>query len=463
MKAYRQRILLSLGLTVVLLAIGGWYFPPIPSSSMQSDWFWSNKIAPNQTFDLVFIGDSRIYRGIDPDLVVKELVEIDSFRGFNYGFSSAGLDTSFLNAGAALLTPNTKQKIIVLGVTASSLADENLANPHHWQEKKRHPIEIWQRKNINTYLSYFDPTSPVVLRNTYQGKRSGYYQDYHANGWIASDKLPRDEWIGYWYLQNTYPNVKFSRSVRENLIEKVAKWNAEGIKVFGFRPPAAAHFEAVETQCYPEKALKTQFEAIGGTWIEIPQRTSYITYDGNHLEQESARRLSSFIGKAIKKSFTPSSKSLLFASQLNFEFNPSEYWESFNPAFLLTNTTSYEGKKTYQVLPKSYSCTYVYPLDSFLGQNLYIHTSCWMKTAKKEPTAEALLVLSIQDANETILWKGERLLTQSLNPSEWNQLRITENYSHSLAGCTLKAYVWNKGDTAVMIDEFQIEVFQDRE
>lgn len=460
MKAYRQRILLSLGLTIVLLAIGGWCFPPIPSSSMQSDWFWSNKVVPNKKFDLVFIGDSRIYRGINPDLVEAELSTIDSFRGFNYGFSSAGLDTAFMDAGAALLDPNAKRKIIVLGITASSLADENLANPHHWQEKKRHPIEIWQRKNINTYLSYFDPTSPLVLKNAYQEKRSGYYQDYHANGWIASDKLPRDTWIGYWYVQNTYPNVEFSRSVRENLIQKVAQWKAEGIEVFGFRPPAAAHFEAIETQCYPEEALKTQFEAMGGTWIEIPNRTSYVTYDGNHLEKESAKRLSSFVGKAIKKSLSPSSKRLLFDSQLNFESEPSVYWKSFNAELLLNNREAYQGKNAYQVVPKSYSCTYTHSLDSFLNQNLYIRTSCWMKTEKKEPTAEALLVFSIQDAKETILWKGERLLIQSLNPSQWNQLKVVENYTNNLVGCTLKAYVWNKGNTTVMIDEFQVEVFQ---
>ncbi|MBL4650910.1 MAG: hypothetical protein JKY03_14355 [Aureispira sp.] len=461
MNTYLQRMLLSLGLTIVLLAIGGWYFPEIPSSSMQSDFFWSNKVQPNRQFDVVFIGDSRIYRGISPTIITRELSEIDSFTVFNYGFSSAGLDTVFLDAGAALLNSNSKkQRILVLGVTASSLADENLANQHHWQEKNRHPAEIWQRKYMNSYLSFFDPSSPLVLRNTYRGEKSGYYQKYQKNGWIASDKLPRDDWAGYWHIQNTYPTVKFSRSVRENLIKKVAEWEAEGIQVFGFRPPAAAHFEAIETKYYPEEALTTQFEAVGGTWIEIPNRTTYITYDGNHLEEESAKKLSEVVGKAIKNSLDRKKRPVLLRTALDFETNSPQHWELFQPQFL-TKEEAFQGKKAYIVKPQSYSCTYISSLDSFLNQNLYIRTSCWMKTKNKEQRANAVLVFSIQDANEVLLWKGTNLMTQSLNPSKWNQLSVAANYVNNSAGCILKAYVWNKGDTTVVIDELQVEVVQD--
>lgn len=459
MSTYRQRILLSLGLTLILLIIGGWYFPEIPSSSMQSDLFWSNKVEPNEQFEVVFIGDSRIYRGINPVIITEELSEIDSFSVFNYGFSSAGLDPAFMDAGAALLKSSSKQRILVLGVTASSLADENLANPHHWQEKNRHPVEIWQRKYINPYLSLFDPTSPLVLRNAYRGEKIGYYQEHQQNGWIASDKLPRDDWNGYGHIQKTYPTVKFSSSVRENLIKKVAEWEAEGIQVFGFRPPAAAHFEAIEMQYYPEKALIAQFEAVGGTWIEISNRKSYITYDGNHLEEQSARKLSRFVGKAIKNSLKPKERPLLLSSTLDFETKSPEYSAPFQ-AELLTEKEVFQGKKAYLVKPQSYSCTYITSLDSFLNQNLYIRSSCWMKTENKEQSAKALLVFSIQDAKETLLWKGTNLMTQSLNPSKWNQLSVAADYANKVAGCTLKAYVWNKGDTTVVIDALQIEVLQ---
>ncbi|WMX15153.1 hypothetical protein [Aureispira sp. CCB-E] len=463
MHTYHQRILYSLGLTLVLLAIGGWYFPSIPTSSMQSDWFWSNKVAPDRLYDVVFIGDSRIYRGINPELIEEALTVVDTLDVFNYGFSSAGLDTAFMNVGASLLDSNSNRRMIVLGVTASSLADENLANPHHWQEKKRHPIEIWQRKNINPYLSFFDPTSPEVIRNKALDKKSGYYQVYKSNGWIASDKLPRDEWIEYWHIQNTYPKVEFSTAVRENLIQKVAAWEAEGIEVFGFRPPAAAHFEAIEMQYYPEKAIKTQFEAVGGTWIDIPNRTSYVTYDGNHLEEQSARRLSTFIGEQMKAELIKEDQVLLRNSVLDFETPPPPYWSSYEPK-LLQNKQVFKGATAYTVNAQTYSCTYTYPLDSFLDQNLYISTSCWMKVGQEQisQTATALLVFSIQNEQETILWRGERLLEQSLNPNKWNQLKVADAYPNTLAGCTLKVYVWNKGTTDVIIDQLKLEIFVDK-
>lgn len=459
MNTYLQRILLSLGFTIVLLTIGGWYFPELPSSSMKSDFFWSNKVQPNQAFDVIFIGDSRIYRGINPVIITKELSEIDSFSVFNYGFSSAGLDTAFMKAGAALLNQKSKKRIIVLGITASSLADENLANPHHWQEKNRHPVEIWQRKHINPYLSFFDPTSPLVLRSTYRGEKSGYYQNYQENGWIASDQLPRDDWKGYWHIQNTYPTVVFSASVRENLIKKVAEWEAKGIQVFGFRPPAAAHFEAIETKYYPEEALRTQFEAVGGNWIEIPDRRSYITYDGNHLEEESANKLSAVVGAAMKNNLKKKDATVLLQTSLDYEANAPQNWEPLNSQ-LLTKKQVFQEEKAYLVKAQTYSSTYICSLDSFLNQNLYIRTSCWMKTEKKEQEAKALLVFSIQDANDVILWKGASLMSQSLNSSEWNQLSLAENYANNLAGCTLKVYVWNKGNTSVVIDDLQVKIIQ---
>jgi hypothetical protein len=247
--------------------------------------------------------------------------------------------------------------------------------------------------------------------------------------------------------------------VRENLIKKVAEWEAEGIQVFGFRPPAAAHFEEIETKYYPEEALKTQFEAVGGTWIDIPNRTSYITYDGNHLEEESANKLSTVVGQGIKSSLDKKEQAILLSTGLDFETNAPPYWDSFHPQ-LLTKEETFQGEKAYIVRPQSYSCTYIRSLDSFLNQNLYIRASCWMKTENKAQAAKALLVFSIQDANDVLLWKGANLMTQSLNPSEWNQLSIAEDYANNLAGCTLKVYVWNKGDTSVVLDELQVEVVQ---
>ncbi|BDS14253.1 hypothetical protein [Aureispira anguillae] len=466
MNPYHWRMIISLVLTIAFVVLGGLLLPKLPSSSMVADLFWSNKAYPEKTFDVVFIGDSRIYRGIDPTSVEEELRSFAPLSVFNYGFSSAGLDSAFMEAGANLLDSHSKQPIIVLGITTSALADENLANPHHWQEKNRAALAVWQRKTINPYLSFFDPTSPTVLRNEYEGKRQGYYQDYKLNGWIASDKFPRNEWQGYGHIEKTYPTVDFSAAVRKNLIKKVAAWEQQGIQVFGFRPPAAKHFEAIETRVayYPEKALVAQFEAVGGTWIEIENRADYVTYDGNHLEQKSAKHLSHFVGKKIrqhleKQSNNKAKELVLMESSQTFEQPIQTPWTAPHQNAFVQND-AFEGQNAYSIPPQQYSCTYINSLDSLLGENVYIRTSCWMKSKAPEKEANAVLVISIQNKEGTILWKGQKFMEQTLDPLAWNCINLNTNYHNNLAGCTIKVYVWNKGKQAMLIDDFKVSLLK---
>ena len=462
MSSYFWRIMISLVLTVGLLLVCGPIFPPQPSSLMISSLFWTNKVYPDKAFDVVFIGDSRIYRGIDPEKVREELAELGSFRVFNFGFSSAGLDSVLLDAGAALLDKQSAKPIIVLGVNSSSLADENMVNRHYRQEKNRPLMELWQRKYVNPYFSFFDPTLPSVLRNKYRGKKAGYYQEYQLNGWVASDKLPRDVWATYWMTERSCLEGTFSPSIRKNLIKKVAEWEKNGIEVFAFRPPAAKHFEAIETkeEYFPEQAIIAQFEAAGGTWIDITKREEYTTYDGNHLEKKSAQRLSSFIGKAIKKSLKlPTKSNLKFSSFQNFDKTIAPPWGELEES-ALTKKDAFSGQTAHLLKPKSFSSTYVKNLDSLLRQNLYISASCWMKSEKSAQDSKIVLVVSVQDGEEVLLWQGQQFVEQTLDKTAWNRIQLSTDYLNDKKGCLLKIYVWNDSEAEVLMDDFRIEIKQ---
>jgi len=455
---------MSLALTIGLLLLSRPMLPPLPSSSMVSDLFWTNKAYPETKFDVVIIGDSRIYRGVNPVKIEEEVASVGKMTAFNYGFSSAGLDTEFMDAGAALLDESSTHPVIVLGITPSSLADENMVNEHHQQEKNRSPIELWQRRNINPYFSFFDPTLPSVMRNAYRGEKEGYYQDYKLNGWIASDKIPRDVWGGYWHVEKAYPEADFSLSIRKNLIAKVAEWEKRGIQVFGFRPPAAEHFEAFETKSeyFPEKAIIAQFEAAGGTWIEIPNRKNYETYDGNHLEEKSAERLSSFLGQAIKNEMDKQEKSTYglvpsLSSVQTFDKKIESPWSTIKAEELI-DKNPFSGTKAHLVKPAAFSCTYIQNLDSLLNQNLYIRSSCWMKSKESKEDSKVVLVISIQDKAGTILWKGQRFIEQTLDKKEWNRIMLSAEYLNNKEDCTLKVYVWNNSDVPMQIDDLKIEV-----
>ena len=120
---------------------------------MASGLFWQHKIFPNQQFDVVIAGDSRIYRGIDPASIESVLSKNGPVRVFNFGFSSVGLDSAYLQDAVCLIDTSSARPILILGVSPSSLADENMANIHYYQEKNRSYSEQFQRKYLNNYFN----------------------------------------------------------------------------------------------------------------------------------------------------------------------------------------------------------------------------------------------------------------------------------------------------------------------
>ncbi|MBL8013012.1 MAG: hypothetical protein JNN05_04115, partial [Candidatus Omnitrophica bacterium] len=71
-----------------------------------------------------------------------------------------------------------------------------------------------------------------------------------------------------------------------------------------FRPPASRQMEELENSQsgYNETAIVLAINAAGGSWIDIEDRYGYKTYDGSHLNSQSAKRLSEYIAHFIKTS-----------------------------------------------------------------------------------------------------------------------------------------------------------------
>lgn len=464
MNPYHWRIVWSLVVTAVFLAVGGPYFPSLPSSSMESGLFWTNKAYPNQTFDVVFIGDSHIYRGIDPKTVEGALTPFDSLTVFNFGFSSAALDTSFVDAAIDLLNPQSKQRILVLGVNPSSVTDENMVNRHYNQEKNRPVSELLQRRYLNPYFNYFDPTSPATLRNTYRGKKEGYFQDHHMNGWVASNKYPKDVWKDYWMMERSYLTAKIDTAAIQRLLQRIQQWKAQGIEVIAFRPPAVEHFEKVlnEKSHYPEQAIITQLKAVGCHWIDVENRYSYETYDGSHLEEASAVRLSAYLGEKIRNYLenknNPNSLPKWSSAQ-TFEEDILPPWTT-TAATKIINSASFSGKRSLQLPPNAFSSTYVLGLDNLLFQNLYIRSSCWIKSETPQKEDGVVLVISIENEDGTLLWKGRKLAEQAINSTHWTKLTLDTAYQQIEQGAVLKVYVWNNGIAPVVVDDLEVQIEQ---
>lgn len=453
MQAYQQRLFWAAGCTIIAVILGGWFLPKQPASSMAGDWFWSNKVRPGRLFEVVAIGDSRIYRGFSPDDFAATYAPDRTVSVFNFGFSSAGLDTAFLRAAAKLVDTIAKQPVILLGITTSSLADENASNKHFEQEEQRSAVGIWQRKHINPQLTFFDPTSPNTLRNYWQGTRQGYYQYHYDNGWVASDKEPHNLWESYEHVKRTYPNVEFSLGLRLRLLQQIATWQAQGIQVVAFRPPAAPHLEQVEMlpEYYPEAAIKAQIQAVGGIWIDLPNTEQYLTYDGNHLIEASARQWSADIGKALRQALQKK------ANQITI-WQAQEDFEKLALPNLIQDTTAPKGAKVQALSGKNYSHTFLHHLNQLPMDSVALNASVWLRFPDSLASEDVLLVVSVENAAGMQLWQGQSVAKQMLDPTLWTKIQLNIPYQHQDASALLKAYVWNNSTQMVWLDHLTIEI-----
>lgn len=464
MESYQQRIFGAGICTIFALALGGWMLPKQPASSMSSEWFWSNKVQPGRQFEILVIGDSRIYRGFSPDDFAATYAPEKNLSILNFGFSSVGLDTSFLRAAALLLDTTVEQPIIILGITTSSLADENAINKHFWQEQNRSTTSIWQRKYINPHLTYFDPSSPNTLRNQWLGNRQGYYQKYYNNGWIASDKQPHALWEYYDYVKRTYPNVVFSVDFRLRLLAQIAEWQAQGIQVVAFRPPAAPHLEKLEMQpnYYPEAAIKAQIQSLGGIWLDLPNREQYKTYDGNHLVEASARKLSRKLGSLLQQALQQKASLYPIPQQQTKRhvlWQTNQDFETANIPNRIEEVTAPHGKQIQYITAEGFSYTHTYDLNKLPLDSLQLTASAWVRLPDSLCVAGATLVISVEDStHKMLLWQGQSLLEQMINHRVWTKVQLSVPYNHQHADALLKAYIWNNSKQQVFLDQLTLKI-----
>jgi hypothetical protein len=266
-------------------------------STLLYDWFWTQKTHYAKGNNIVFMGDSRIYRGISSESVKSVFPKQ---KVLNLGYSSGGLNQYMFDVAYSLLDKKKKVKIIVLGVTPFSMTEAARENEHFKQELERPLAEVVERNYLNPYLSIFESISFVDYKT--DPNKINYPQVFHENGWIESSKTHtiKTEVLSS-YRKTFSKTIRSEKSISETL-KFVAQMKNKGIAVYGFRPPTCQEMEKLENQLsgFNEDKFKNLFIAAGGRWIDIPNRFSFNTYDGSHLHYESAKKLSLILAKKIK-------------------------------------------------------------------------------------------------------------------------------------------------------------------
>lgn len=121
---------------------------------------------------------------------------------------------------------------------------------------------------------------------------------------MASWKVPADSTKALAEYTQDFTKNTVDSLVVKNLLRRVDKWVKQGFKVYAFRPPTTNAMVALENRIsgFDEGAFKESFETAGGQWISIPA-IGYVSYNGSHLEKESALKLSYNLGKIIANEY----------------------------------------------------------------------------------------------------------------------------------------------------------------
>lgn len=297
----RERIIWSLFIALLVLIMANIILAKkTPSDNKKL--FWMAKTHAPQHYDIVVIGDSRIYRGISPEAIASA---VQGAEVLNFGYSSAGFSNRYLDAATQKLRKTARHPVVVIGITPHSITPKAWLNEHFEEQSSINREEIIEQLYFGDILQRFPSISPAGLRNYIKNKhkRENYIQRYTPNGWIASDYRVRDTTYALQSYMAVFQNNKSSNYLLEQLAEKIEKWRLKDISVFVFRPPATVTMHQLENIAsgFDEKAVIRRLKKAGAVWIETDS-LQLTSYDGSHLTKESAEKLSIYIGKQIAKS-----------------------------------------------------------------------------------------------------------------------------------------------------------------
>ena len=288
---------------VVFLALSAGikaFLPEPEHSALESDRFWTLKTHSTAKYNVVIGGDSRVYRGINPDII--EAVN-PGLSAINLGYSSGGFGPLMFDLIKSRLSPEGR-KIIILGITPFSLTPKAIKNEHLQGIMDESQSDQFKHLNVNPLMTIFKTYKPRYMFKAWLGENEPdhYYQEYHDNGWVKSDRQPHNENEAL----NSYRKQLQDNSVEEKDIEvfmlQVSAWNKEGIEVIGFRLPSSRIMEALEDSLsgYNESDIRHRFEKAGGKWLQFSSN-DFESYDGSHLDYISAEKLSKEIAANLTK------------------------------------------------------------------------------------------------------------------------------------------------------------------
>lgn len=315
------RLLAPLVLAGLLVLWTGFYRPR-DETGVPLEQFWRMKMDWQHCADCVLAGDSRVLISVPPASVATGLPHL---RVLNAGYSGAAYTPAYITRLTRILDPHSPDRSLVLGITPRSFTrfaarfgdfDRRVGRSDlRWIEAEmRWNFERIQLKDL---LSDVLPTRPIVRD----------FRHYCRDGWAAMFVENAPGLGALDHYQELFSSEDVLPEWIDALMAAVQQWTADGIRVYGFRPPCAPEMLALETRLstFSEDDFIRRFEEAGGIWIYVEQ-TAYPTFDGSHMPWPTALEFGRDLGRALAAARTNGAREVR-AERTHLNRLPTEWYQ----------------------------------------------------------------------------------------------------------------------------------------
>ena len=271
--------------------------------------FFNRKVAPSQKYDMVFLGDSRVLTGINPEFFERKL----NCTAFNAAFTGGGINGEILrHAAEKLLSGNTRApRSVIIGMTAMSMGESSRRNKSFNQIKSE--LAAQGDGFFSDYIRIpFQKIRSKHFKNLFKNEKPATvpYDNGYLERFAVVKKKAQERSIQTYRI--SFHKYKFSQENLRELIGYVRMWKKENVTVFVFRPPVNPAMDALENEfgkC-DFALIQRIVEESGGVWLEVDKRETYNSYDSSHLASDEAIRLSEDLSDKVAAHFRKKTKSL---------------------------------------------------------------------------------------------------------------------------------------------------------
>jgi hypothetical protein len=270
------------------------------SNNMLKESFWAHKVTADSVYDLVAVGDSRVYRGIDPEEIEAQYFKLNGskIQALNFGFSSAGLEPYLLEKAKGMLKQGGK-RILLIGVSPNSFIESSQENGHLKKIEAQDAKDLWIKKNIYPELYMF---RRYAISDFVKYKHKEFYlEKFNLNsGFVGSSKLPYDSTAAINQYSRQLKANKIDTFAVKVFLETLQKLKAEGIKIVAIRIPTTERMRILEDKLTSNfcQDLFSKIEAQGIECMRV-QDSRIHSYDASHLDEKSAKLLSAKLANLI--------------------------------------------------------------------------------------------------------------------------------------------------------------------